>query len=333
MTPAFFGLSGPALTDAERAFFAEVAPAGFILFGRNVETKAQLRALTDSLHDVTGRNDLPVLIDQEGGPVVRMKPPVWPDFPAGPAFDALYEIAPMSAIEAMRANALALALMLREAGITVDCAPMLDLGRPETTSAVLPRALGREPTRVAALGRAMLDGLAEGGVAGVIKHMPGHGRAIADTHLSLPTVTASAEDLADDIAPFRSLAGAPMGMTAHIVFTAFDPERPATLSPIVIDRVIRGDIGFDGLLMTDDIGMGALSGGIADRAVAALAAGVDVVLECSGDLEVMRSVAAALPAMTDRAVERLARAMAVCGASEGNMTAALATRDALLALA
>ncbi|VVT04417.1 Beta-N-acetylhexosaminidase [Sphingomonas sp. EC-HK361] len=332
MTPAFFGLSGPVLTDAERAFFAEVVPAGFILFGRNVETKAQLRALTDSLRDLTGRDDLPVLIDQEGGPVVRMKPPVWPAFPAGPAFDALYEIAPMSAIEAMRANALALALMLREAGITVDCAPMLDLGRPETTSAVLPRALGREPMRVAALGRAMLDGLAEGGVAGVIKHMPGHGRAVADTHLSLPTVTASAEELAGDMAPFRSLANAPMGMTAHIVFTAFDAERPATLSPIVIDRVIRGEIGFDGLLMTDDIGMGALSGRVADRAVAALTAGVDVVLECSGDLAVMQAVAAALPAMTHRARERLARAMALCGASEGDMAAALAKRDALLAL-
>ena len=332
MTPAFFGLSGPVLTDAERAFFAEAQPAGFILFGRNVETKAQLRALTDSLRDLSAREDLAVLIDQEGGPVVRMKPPVWPDFPAGPAFDALYEIAPMSAIEAMRANALALALMLREAGITVDCAPMLDLGRPETTSAVLPRALGREPMRVAALGRAMLDGLAEGGVAGVIKHMPGHGRAVADTHLSLPIVTASAAELADDIAPFRALANAPMGMTAHIVFTAFDAERPATLSPIVVDSVIRGDIGFDGLLMTDDIGMGALSGDIAARGRAALAAGVDVVLECSGDLGVMQAVASALPAMSDRAGERLACAMAACGSSEGDMAAALEKRDALLAL-
>jgi beta-N-acetylhexosaminidase len=333
MTPVFFGLSGAVLTEDERAFFAEVAPAGFILFGRNIETKPQLRALTDSLRDLTARDDLPILIDQEGGPVVRMKPPVWPDFPAGPAFDTLYDIAPMSAIEAMRANALALALMLREAGITVDCAPMLDIGRAETTSAVLPRALGREPMRVAALGRAMLDGLAEGGVAGVIKHMPGHGRAVADTHLSLPTVTARAEELADDIAPFRSLANAPMGMTAHIVFTAFDDARPATLSPTVIDRVIRGEIGFDGLLMTDDIGMGALSGGIADRAVAALAAGVDVVLECSGDLATMRRVTAALPQMVDRAGERLARAMTICSASEGDMVAALQKRDALLALA
>ena len=240
--------------------FATRSRSGFILFGRNVETRDQLRALTDSLRDLTGRDDLPVLVDQEGGPVARLRPPEWPAFPAGPAFDRLYQVAPMSAIQAMRANGEALGLMLSEVGITVDCAPILDVSRPGTTEAISRRAYGAEPMQVAALGRAMLEGLAAGGVIGVVKHMPGHGLAQVDTHHLLPTVTASAQELEVDLEPFRTLAHAPMGMTSHIVFEAWDAEQPATLSRIIIEEVIRGRIGFDGLLMTDDIDMKALSG-------------------------------------------------------------------------
>ena len=193
MKPVIFGLSGPVLTADERAFFAEARPAGYILFKRNVETRAQLRALTDSIRALEGRADVAILVDQEGGRVARLGPPEWPAFPAGPQFDALYERAPMSGIEAARANAHALGLTLAEVGITVDCLPLLDVARPETTEAITCRAYGSEPMRVAAMGRATLEGLRAGGVVGVVKHMPGHGRALADSHYHLPTVTAAAE--------------------------------------------------------------------------------------------------------------------------------------------
>lgn len=335
MKPVIFGLAGPELTADERAFFAEAAPAGFILFGRNIVDRPQLRALTDSLRDLTGRADLPILIDQEGGPVQRMRPPEWPAFPAGPAFAALYDRAPISAIEAARANAQAIGLLLAEVGITVDCTPLLDVAQPDTAGIIASRALGGEPMQVAALGRAILDGLRAAGVVGVVKHMPGHGRALVDSHLELPRVTATAEELAVDLAPFRTLAAAPMAMTTHIVFDAWDAGRPATLSPIVVEQVIRGAIGFDGLLMTDDIDMKALSGSAGHKAAGAIAAGCDLVLDCWGRMHEMEEIAARLGEIAPRSRERLERGMAsVAGVRpEGDVAELIARRDALLALA
>ncbi|MDY0958333.1 glycoside hydrolase family 3 N-terminal domain-containing protein [Sphingomonas sp. CFBP8993] len=333
MIPVIFGLSGPVLTPDERAFFASVEPAGYILFKRNIVDRVQLRALTDSLRALAGRDDLAILIDQEGGRVARMGPPIWPAFPAGPAFARLYDAAPMSAIQAMRANGQALGLMLREVGITVDCAPLLDVAQPDTTEAIACRAYGAEPMQVAALGRAMLDGLAAAGVVGVVKHMPGHGRALVDSHHLLPTVTASEAALAVDLEPFRTLSNAPMGMTSHIVFEAWDATRPATLSPVVIDRIIRGAIGFDGLLMTDDIDMKALSGTAGEKAAGALAAGCDLVLDCWARMGEMVEIAGRVPPIIAAARDRLDRAMASVGAGEGDFAELIARRDALLALA
>ncbi len=332
MKPVIFGLSGLTLTPDERALFADVEPAGYILFKRNVADRAQLRALTDSLRDVAGRDDLAILIDQEGGRVARMGPPEWPAFPAGPEFDALYERAPMTAIQAVRANAQALALMLAEVGITVDCLPLLDVAHADTTEAITIRAFGSEPMRVAAMGRATLEGLAAGGVVGVVKHMPGHGRAQVDSHHLLPTVTATDAELEIDIAPFRTLNGAPMGMTSHIVFDAWDAERPATLSPTVIADVIRGRIGFDGLLMTDDIDMKALSGSAGDKAAGAIAAGCDLVLDCHAKMAQMVEIAGRLDAIAPRSRDRLDRAMASVGTPEGDFADLIARRDALMAV-
>ena len=296
MLPAFLGLSGPVVTDAERGLIRDADPAGFCLFARNIEDRAQLRALTDSLRDLSGRADMPILVDQEGGRVARLRPPEWPDFPAAARFAALYEKAPISAIEAVRVNAMALGLILAEAGINVDAAPVLDLLHAGANAIVGDRSFGGEPMQVAALGGAMLDGLAAAGVGGILKHMPGHGRATADSHHALPVVTASADELAPDLAPFRALAKrAPMAMTAHILFKAWDAQHPATLSPTVINTVIRGEIGFAGLLMSDDIAMKALSGSLAARAKAALAAGCDIVLHCSGDAADNEVLANVLP--------------------------------------
>jgi beta-N-acetylhexosaminidase len=333
MKPVIFGLLGLELTPDERAFFAAVEPAGYILFKRNIQDRDQVRALTDSLRALSGRDELPILIDQEGGRVARMGPPIWPAFPAGPAFDELYKQAPMSAIQAMRANGQALGLMLSEVGITVNCAPLLDVVQPDTTEAVACRAYGSEPMQVAALGRAMLEGLAAGGVVGVVKHMPGHGRSQLDSHYDLPTVTAAAEALAVDVEPFRTLAHAPMGMTSHIVFQAWDAERPATLSPIVIEQVIRGQIGFDGLLMTDDIDMKALSGTAGEKAAAAIAAGCDLVLDCWARMDEMVEIAGRLDEIGAAARARLERAMAGRAAPQGEFDALIARRDQFLLLA
>lgn len=332
MKPVIFGIAGLALTPDERAFFAEADPAGYILFKRNIRDRDQVRALTDALRDLSGRTGLPILIDQEGGRVARMGPPEWPAFPAGPAFAALYDTAPMSAIQAMRANGQALGLMLAEVGITVDCAPIIDVAQPDTTEAISCRTYGAEPMQVAALGRAMLEGLAAGGVVGVVKHMPGHGRAQVDSHHLLPTVTADAAALEVDLEPFRTLAQAPMGMTSHIVFEAWDRERPATLSPIVIEQVIRGAIGFDGLLMTDDIDMKALSGTAGKKAAGAIAAGCDLVLDCWARMDEMVEIAGRLGPIGDAARARLDRAMASVGAPTGDFDALIAQRDAFLAL-
>jgi beta-N-acetylhexosaminidase len=335
MKPVIYGLSGLSLTPDERDFFRDADPLGYILFKRNCADRAQMRALTDSLRALSGRDDLPILIDQEGGRVARMQPPEWPAFPPGGAFDRLYEVAPISAIEAARANAHALALMLHEVGVTVDCLPLLDVLRPETSNVIGDRALGAEPMRVAALGRAVIDGLRRGGVVGVIKHMPGHGRGRVDSHLELPRVQADAAALETDIAPFLALREAPMGMTCHVVFEAWDAERPATLSPRVIAEVIRGRIGFDGLLMTDDIDMKALSGTAGEKAAAALAAGCDVALDCWARMDEMVEIAGRLGDAPPECLARLDRAMAtIAGRPEPDEFGELiAKRDALLALA
>jgi beta-N-acetylhexosaminidase len=333
MIPAFLGLSGPVLTPDERTFFAKADPAGFILFARNCADRGQLRGLTDSLREVSGRADVPILIDQEGGRVARMKPPEWPAFPPGAQFDALYEIAPMTAIEAARANAAAIAALLVEVGINVDCLPLLDVRQPGAHDIIGDRAFGSEPLRVAALGRATIEGLRAGGVVGVVKHMPGHGRALADSHQELPVVDADAGALETDLRPFMSLKTAPMAMTAHVVYRAWDPDRCASLSPIVIGEVIRDRIGFDGLLMSDDLGMHALTGGFDARAAGVVAAGCDIALHCSGDMAEMRAVASGLGEITAQARDRLDRAMATISGGEPRLAyaAAAATRDGLLA--
>jgi beta-N-acetylhexosaminidase len=335
MQAAIYAPAGPEITPDERAFFRDADAAGYIVFRRNCVDQQQLLRLTDSFRDISGRPDVPVLIDQEGGRVARLKPPHWPSFPAPEAFDRLYQIAPMSAIEAARANAEAMGVLLHEAGINVNCTPLLDLRHEGAHDIVGDRALGGEPMQVAALGRSVLDGLAAAGVAGVVKHMPGHGPAHADSHHRLPIVDVSRAELDQDFAPFRSLRGAGIGMMAHIAYAALDPDRPASLSPRVIGEIIRGEIGFDGLLLSDDIGMNALSGSAADRAAGVRAAGCDIALHCSGDLADMENAAAGVGAIGAAAEARLDRALAsVAGRlSASNYEALAAKRDALLAYA
>ncbi|HEX8621920.1 MAG TPA: beta-N-acetylhexosaminidase [Allosphingosinicella sp.] len=332
MQAAIYGLSGLCLTADERDFFRDADPAGYVVFKRNCEDRGQLRALTDSLRQIHGRDRLPILIDQEGGRVARMKPPQWPAFPAAGAFARLYERAPMSAIEAVRANAQAIALLLAEVGINVDALPVLDVRQPGATDIVGDRAFGGEPMQVAALGRAALDGLAAGGVVGVIKHMPGHGRALVDSHEELPVVNASEEELEMDLEPFRTLRAAPMGMTCHCVYTVWDSKRPGSQSQVVIGEVIRGRIGFDNFLMSDDIGMNALGGGFGERARAVIEAGTDAVLHCSGVMAEMVAVASAAGQLSEAATERLERAMAGAGVADGDYTALAEKRDRLLTL-
>lgn len=335
MTPAIFGIAGATLSEDERAFFAEADPVGYILFGRNCESKDQLRALTDDLRAIHGRDRLIISIDQEGGRVRRMKPPVWLEHPPGAAYAALYEIAPISAIEAAMTGAELLGRELAEMGISVDYHPPLDLPQPGAHDVIGDRALGTSGMQIAALGRAILDGLAVAGVVGCIKHMPGHGRSTADTHKEMPTVTASAAELEADLEPFRKLNDAPLGMTGHLLFTAWDPELPATLSPTVIRDIIRGEIGFDGLLLTDDIDMEALTGSVPERSVRALAAGCDVVLNCWAKMDDMTGIAERCGTLSEAAQARLARVhAAMADPAEGPAPEdLLAKRDALLALA
>lgn len=335
MKPVIFGLSSETITPDERAFFRDADPSGYILFKRNIVDREQLRTLTDDLRALHGRDDLLIMIDQEGGRVARMQPPVWPKFPSAEPFDRLYGKAPSSAIAAARANARFLAETLHEVGVNVDALPLLDLRLDGQSDIIGDRSLGADPMQVAALGRAVIEGLRGGGVVGIVKHMPGHGRALVDSHEHLPTVTASAEELEADIAPFRSLAWAPIGMTAHIVYTAWDAERPASLSPIVIGDIIRGRIGFDGLLMSDDLDMKALAGDIGTLAAGVVEAGCDLALNCWGKMDDMIAIADALPGISDASRARLDRAMATVagGPDAADGEAMIAKRDALLALA
>ena len=334
MQAVIYGLSGTELLAEERDFFRDAKPVGYILFKRNIACREQLRRLTDALRELEGHDDVPILIDQEGGRVARMRPPEWPAFPSGEMFDRLYQLAPSSAIEAARVNARALGLMLAEVGVNIDCLPMLDVRQPGATDIVGDRALGSEPMQVAALGKAILDGLASAGALGVIKHIPGHGRALVDSHHELPVVEASEDELAIDLEPFERLREAAMGMTSHLLYTAWDADHPASQSPFVIREIIRQRIGFDGFLMSDDIGMEALGGDHGTRSAACVAAGCDVALHCDGKMENMLLVAGAVGEISPEGGARLARAMAMRFTPDDDMdfAEAVAKRDALLAL-
>ena len=302
------GCSGPTLTARESAFFREAAPWGFILFRRNVEDPAQVRALCDALRETVGRADAPILIDQEGGRVQRLGPPHWPKYPPGSAYGRIPD--PVARRELTRLGARLIAHDLRAVGIDVDCVPVLDVPVAGAHDVIGDRAYGRDPQSVAILGRAAAEGLLAGSVLPVIKHIPGHGRAFADSHLQLPVVeTPRAELEAHDFAPFRALADMPLAMTAHVVYTALDPERPATTSPVVIGEVIRAGIGYDGLVMSDDLSMKALQGSFRERAEASFAAGCDMALHCNGDMDEMAAVAEGAPALDGEAFRRAEAAL------------------------
>jgi beta-N-acetylhexosaminidase len=309
-TRAIYGCSGLEPTDDELAFFASARPWGFILFARNVSDRAQLRALTRALRAVVDDPVAPILIDQEGGRVARLKPPEWSDRPPAATFGPIYRTDTEAAREAVYLNSRLIAHDLEEVGINVNCAPLLDVPVEGADPVIGDRAFGPDPAQIIDLGRAFIEGLVEGGVLPVMKHIPGHGRASADSHVALPHVTSSVEELsATDFVTFRSLNHCPLAMTAHVVFEAVDPQRPATTSPKVIRDVIRGEIGFDGLLISDDISMGALSGPISSRTKAALFAGCDVVLHCNGIMSEMEQVAGEAKAFEGAALRRADHAL------------------------
>ena len=305
------GLSGVRLNADERAFIEAERPWGFILFRRNIETPRQVAALVEELRGCAGRAEVPILIDQEGGRVQRLGPPHWPAYPPGASFGTLYDLDPALGLGAARLGARLIAADLSELGITVDCLPLADVPVAGADAVIGNRAYGTEPGKVAAIARAVTEGLDDGGILPVLKHIPGHGRANADSHLRLPEVNTSRNELErTDFAAFRPLADLPMAMTAHVVFSALDPLHPATTSATIIEQVIRGAIGFQGLLMSDDVSMNALSGSIAERTRAIFAAGCDIVLHCNGALDEMRDVAAETPELSGKALERAHLALA-----------------------
>ena len=306
-----FGCIGPQLLDAERAFFRDADPFGFILFARNIEDPDQLRRLTGDLRDAVGR-DAPIMVDQEGGRVQRLRAPYWREW--DPPFDTVARAGSLDgAARMMKARATVMAAELRAVGIDANCAPVADVARPETHPFLRNRCYGSDPDTVTRIALAVADGLMAGGVLPVMKHLPGHGLSHLDTHLDLPTVGASLSDLsAIDFAPFRALAGLPMAMTAHLVFAALDPGLPATQSPRMI-RIIREEIGFGGLLMTDDLNMQALQGTLAERTARSIAAGVDIALHCNGELAEMAEVAGAAGDMGPAALDRARAAVAARG--------------------
>ena len=308
---AIYGCTGLTLSAIERDFFRDVQPWGFILFGRNIEDADQVRGLVAALRDTVGDGSAPVLIDQEGGRVSRLKPPIWHQRPPAARFGAAYAENPENAREATYLNARLIAHDLAQLGINVDCLPVLDVPVPGAHDVIGDRAFAVDPATIIDLGRAQIEGLMEGGVLPVMKHIPGHGRAGADSHLALPRVTASREELsASDFVTFRSLDSCPIAMTAHVVYDSIDPQRPATTSPKVIRDVIRGEIGFDGLLMSDDLSMQALDGPLEVRAKAALFAGCDVVLHCNGSMDEMKDVATEAKILDGIALKRAAHALA-----------------------
>src|SRR5271163_942609 len=317
MKAFIIGVSGTELAAEEREFIASERPWGFILFKRNIGTPAQVTLLVEQLRAAAGAADAPVLIDQEGGRVQRLAPPHWPVYPPGAAFGTLYDLDPALGLSAARLSTRLIAADLSELGINVDCLPLADVPVAGADAVIGDRAYGTEPEKVAAIARAVTEGLDQGGILPVLKHIPGHGRATADSHLRLPTVDTSLKDLeTTDFAAFRPLADLPMAMTAHVVFSALDPLHPATTSATIINQVIRGVIGFQGLLMSDDVSMNALSGSIAERTRAAFLAGCDTVLHCNGNLAEMREVAAETPELSGKALQRASRALASRGAPQ-----------------
>ena len=326
------GVSGLILNDAEREFIRAERPWGFILFKRNIESPAQVAALVGELRSAAGMTDAPVLIDQEGGRVQRLGPPHWPVYPPGASFSALYDIDPKLGLTAARLSSRLIAADLIDLGITVDCLPLADVPVAGADAVIGNRAYGTEPDKVAAIARAVTDGLERGGVLPVLKHIPGHGRATADSHFRLPTVDAARDELErTDFAAFRPLADLPMAMTAHVVFSALDPVHPATTSATIIEQVIRGLIGFQGLLMSDDVSMNALAGSIAERTRAIVSAGCDMVLHCNGNIDEMREVARETPELAGKALERAKATLAARKQPEPlDRQAARAELDALL---
>ena len=315
MPKAFIcGCAGFVLDDEERAFLRREDPWGLILFKRNVADRDQLRALTRSFRECVGRADAPVLIDQEGGRVQRMAAPHWRAYPAAAAIEAGLE--PSRAEAAARLVARLIAFDLTEVGITVDCAPVLDVADAGTHAAIGSRAFSSRPERVAAMGRAVAEGLLAGGVAPVVKHMPGHGRARADSHHELPVVDAERDGLKRDFAPFVALKDLPMAMSAHVLFTALDERRSATASSIVVEQIMRGEIGFDGLILSDDVSMKALKGPYEERAAAIIDAGLDIVLHCNGELDEARAVASATPELSGSSLRRAKAALACVSAPQ-----------------
>jgi beta-N-acetylhexosaminidase len=335
-TRAFItGVSGLELSAAEREFIRAMRPWGFILFKRNIDTPEQVIRLVQELRNTVNAPDAPVLIDQEGGRVQRLSPPHWPVYPPGAVFGALYDIDPALGRNAARLSARLIAADLIDLGVTVDCLPLADVPVAGADAVIGNRAYGTEPAKVADIARAVTQGLEQGGVLPVLKHIPGHGRATADTHFRLPEVdTSKAELERTDFAAFRPLADLPMAMTAHVVFSALDPAQPATTSATIIEQVIRGVIGFQGLLMSDDVSMNALAGSIAERTRAIFTAGCDMVLHCNGKLDEMREVAGQTPELSGKALERARLALASRGVPQPfDRQAARAELDALIARA
>ena len=335
-TRAFItGVSGTELTAAEWAFIRAERPWGFILFKRNVDNPAQVVSLVGELREAAGAPNAPVLIDQEGGRVQRLGPPHWPVYPPGAVFGTLYDRDSALGLTAARLSARLIAADLADLGITVDCLPLADVPVAGADAVIGNRAYGTEPGKVAAIARAVTDGLEQGGVLPVLKHIPGHGRATADTHFRLPTVDTSRDELMrTDFAAFQPLSDLPMAMTAHVVFSAIDPVHPATTSATMIEQVIRGAIGFQGLLMSDDVSMNALAGTIAERTRAIIAAGCDMVLHCNGNIEEMRAVAGQTPELSGKALARAEQALAARKAPQPfDLAAARAELDALIAQA
>ena len=315
---AIFGCGATELTPDERRFFGDANPLGFILFQRNCGDPEQVRALVADLRSTVGRADTPVLIDQEGGRVARLKPPYWQTLPPARAIGLLYEAEPERGLEAAWLAARIAAADLAASGVSANCLPVLDVLDPHAESSIIgDRSYGSDPRTVVALGRRAIEGSLAGGVLPIVKHIPGHGRANADSHFELPVVRAEADDLDTvDLVPFKALAGAPIAMTAHVLYPAWDGTDPATVSRRVVREIIRDAIGFDGLLLTDDISMQALRGSLAERSEASLAAGCDIVLHCNGRLEEMAEVAAACPPMTPDAERRWMAAAAALHAPE-----------------
>ncbi len=331
MTRAFVcGCRGTVLESDERRFLTEAAPLGVILFKRNITDPAQVLALTGAIRDALGRDDAMVLVDQEGGRVQRLGPPHWRRYPAAACFAAIPDLDERAAM--IRLCARLMAHDLLSLGIDVDCLPVLDVPVEGSHDVIGDRAYAREPAVVAVLGRAAAEGMLDGGVLPVMKHVPGHGRAEADSHLALPSVEASIDDLRrSDFEPFRRNRDLPAAMTAHVVYTALDREHPATISAKVIGDIVRGEIGFDGLLFSDDLSMKALPGTFREKAEALFAAGVDVALHCNGDLDEAGEVAARAPALAGVAAERVARARAAVRSSAFDPVDAAAELDLRLA--